>query len=153
MHAYISMLQIRVYPAMQFESQTLHFISPYYFEIRDKDENKYKSIVTIFGVSILLPNATFLVFVYLAFIYSDRISIYATKLLRESRENSSGNNKHALSQLIEDKVHISDESDKRIMIFAISIASILLMLVLFAFHITASFKLIQYGNEVLYHRN
>ena len=164
MHAYISMLQIRVYPAMQFESQTLHFISPYYFEIRDKDEDKYKSIVTIFAVSILLPNATFLVFVYLAFIYSDRISNYAKKVLRESRKNSIGNSKHVFSHLLEDKVHFTDERDKRIMnftderdkrimIFSISIASVILTVVLFAFHITASVELVKYGNEVLYNAN
>ena len=138
---------------MQFESETLHFISPYYFEIREKDEDKYKSIVTIFGVSIILPNATFLVFLYLAFIYSDRISTYATKLLRESRENSNGNNKHAFSHLLENKVHITDERDKRIMIFSISIASVILTVVLFAFHIKASIELVKYGNEVLYNRN
>ena len=138
---------------MQFESHTLQFISPYYFEIREIDEDKYKAIVTIFGVSILLPNATFLVFVFLAFIYSDKISTFAIKQMRESRQNTNGNNKHALSHLLEDKVDISEERDKRIMIFAISIASVLLTLVLFAFHITASIQLIDYGNEVLYNRN
>ena len=39
------------------------------------------------------------------------------------------------------------------MIFAIIVASILLILTLFSFHVVASVRLIQYGNEVLYDDN
>ena len=39
------------------------------------------------------------------------------------------------------------------MIFAIIVASILLFLTLFSFHVMASVRLIQYGNEVLYDDN
>ena len=42
------------------------------------------------------------------------------------------------------------KSDRKATIFRISFASVFLTFALFAFHITAGVKLIQYGNEVLY---
>lgn len=139
-----STLQIRVYPAMQFEGETIQFISTHYFETKARDEDKYKSIVKIFGVSIYFTWATFAVFQYLAFMCSKKIADRTTTFLND--KNIPKNPQHATDMR-------RDKLDKRIMIFAISFASILLSLALLTFQVVASIKLIQYGNEVLYDDN
>ena len=164
---------------MQFTSQTAPYISTYYFETKARDEDNYKSVVRIFAASIYFPCATFVVVSYLAFIYSNRISVLGTeyikgdyKIVKESRngkDNDKQNNKKETTDKDRNTQHGSksentqDNSEKedtyrdmrnrRIMIFSISISSILLILTLFSFHVVASDRLIQYGNEVLYDDN
>ena len=169
---------------MQFESKTTQFISTYYFETKARDEDKYKSIVRIFAAGIYFPCATFLVFGYLAFYYSEWIARLATKFIKGYDKNEQQTamfvmphvkqyckeaaEKLSMSEISCDSEtkydseanHASEhyhkifEKNRRIrIIVSLSIASILLSFALLAFHIIASVKLIQYGNEVLYDDN
>ena len=63
---------------MYFGDDTSTSISTYYFEAKSRDENNYKAIVIIFAVSIMLPLATFIAFVYVTFCYSNWIADYTT---------------------------------------------------------------------------
>ena len=161
---------------MQFESQTAQYISTYYFETKARDEENYKSVVRIFAASIYFPCATFTVVSYLTFIYSSRISDHGIQYIKgeckkvkesekqkndkeqsndknENTNNIKGNRNTNNEQHGGKNENTEDIRHRRIMIFAISIASIPLILTLFSFHVVASVRLIQYGNEVLYDDN
>ena len=166
---------------MQFESKTTQFISTYYFETKARDEDKYKFIVRIFAAGIYFPFATFLVFGYLAFFYSEWIARLATKFINGYRYGKTKQQtamfampsakQYDINDNSSDKTKISCDSEtnyntlppedqhkwyenKRIrIVVSLIIASILLIFTLLAFHIIASVKLIQYGNEVLYDDN
>ena len=157
---------------MQFDSETSQFINTNFFEAEAKDEKSYQTIRTIFNIFIGLPFATFIVLSYLALAYSDRIAVYAMRYIMvghfmlSSKEkisssfwsfffaddydancNGHGNNPENVDG--EDDGQ-DGKSDRKATILRISFAFIFLTLTLFAFHITACVKLIQYGNEVLY---
>ena len=114
--------QIRVYPTMQFESQTAQYISTNFFEKKAKDEKNYKSIVTIFGILTYFPFATFTVVSYLAFTYSNRIAIYASKYLKvdvddaEDSKNSKSKKENEIStfwSLLCDKLEDDYKCDEK----------------------------------------
>ena len=78
---------------------------------------------------------------------------------KETTDNdkNTGNKQHgSKSENTQDnskKEDTEDMQNRRIMIFAISVTSTLLILTLFSFHVVASVRMIQYGNEVLYDDN
>ena len=156
---------------MQFDSETSQFISTNFFETEAKDEKNYQTIRIIFGISVYFPFATFIVFSYFALAYSDWIAIYAIKYIMVGNfklsdkekitcrfwilftdDNNANSNSHRNNP--ENMDGEDDDNDKKskrkAIIFRISFAFIFLNLALFASHITACVRLIQYGNEVLY---
>ena len=150
----------------------MQFISTYFFETKERDEDNYKSIVKIFAVSICLPIATCIVFSYLAFHYSEWIAKQATRYIesdtvteectgsRATASQSYGTATEAAAatdtyegKKIPGNRSYYDKRNRREKISALTLSSIGLSIVLVAFHIAASIRLIQYGNEVLYDGN
>ena len=152
---------------MQFEGKTTQFISTYYFETKARDkDNNYRSIARIFAAGIIFPCATFVVFGYLLFFYSKWIANFATKYITNGFDNK--DNQCSTQFKVEMNVQTKSssdsdsnlssidhsEKDKRIrIVVSLILVSIFLSLTLYVFHIIASVKFIQYGNEVLYHEN
>ena len=135
---------------MQFESTTTQFISTYYFETKAKDKDNYISIAKIFAAGIIFPCATFVVFGYLLFFYSEWIANFATKYITNGFDSVQ---RRGISDSVSNPSSI-DEKDKRIrIVVSLIIVSIFLSLSLYVFHIIASVKFIQYGNEVLHDDN
>ena len=149
---------------MQFQSQTIQFISTYFFETKAPAEHNYKAIVSILSGSSVLPCATFLVFSYLVYFYSEWIVRLVKKYIadgeekvRKKRLRLRDRRNHECTPLLGstddrgDQLH-EEEKEKqirRIKIAALILVSICLSITLFVFHIIASVRLIQYGNEVL----
>ena len=71
---------------MHYGDDTSTSISTYYFEAKSRDEDNYKAIIKIFAVSIMLPFATFIAFVYIAFCYSNWIADYTTTYVKGNYE-------------------------------------------------------------------
>ena len=145
---------------MQFQCQTMQFISTYFFETKAPLEDNYNAIVKILSLSIYLPCATWFVFSYLIFFYSDWVIKFVEKYVadgkekvrrKRSRERNSqyiplrGSTDDDLDKVEEEK----EKTNRRIKIAALILVSICLTIALFVFHVIASVNLIQYGNEVL----
>ena len=144
-------IQIKVYPAMHFQSQTLQFISTYFFETKAPDEDNYKAIVSILSASAILPFAAFFVFSYLIYFYSDWIVRLVENYIKDGEEKirkKDKRNKHTSHQ--ESTGDVQKEKDKRrVEVAALILVCMCLTIALFVFHVIASVNLIQYGNEVL----
>ena len=150
---------------MQFQSQTIQFISTYFFETKAPTEDNYTAIVKILIISSLLPCVTFFVFSYLAYFYSEWIVRLVKKYIADGEEKVRKKRlrlRDRRNQYIplpgstddcgdqQDKMEEQKEKKiRRIKIAALILVSICLSIALFVFHVIASVKLIQYGNEVL----
>ena len=143
-------IQIKVYPAMRFQSQTVQFISTYFFETKAPDEDNYKAIVSILSASAILPSAAFFVFSYLLYFYTEWVVRLVEKYITDGEETIK---KYKLRDQGKENTLLDDvEKEKykrRVEIAALILVSICLSIALFVFHVIASVKLIQYGNEVL----
>ena len=130
---------------MQFEGKTAQYISTYYYEIKAWDEDHYKSIVRIFATGIIFPCVAFIVFGYLVFFYSTWLQTtqYVTKFIEHgfNNDNQQENNNYDAKVL------------RICFIVSLILVYAFLSFTLFVFHIIASVKFIQYGNEVLYDGN
>ena len=154
---------------MQFNSETTQFINTNFFEAEAKDEKNYQTLVTIFGIFTYFPFATFIVLIYFALVYSDRIANYAMRYImvgnfdlssKEKRASTflsgfllchDNNSSYNVRESNRKNTGVKDnEEDRRTIILGLSITCTFLTFALFAFHVTASIKLIQYGNKVLY---
>jgi len=102
-------MQIKTYPARQFEGSTQEFISTYFFEAKAKAKDNYKSIVRIFASNIYFPCAAYTVFSYLIFFYSELIAKHATLYLKANGERS---NMNSLKNTLPDQCK-NDEEDKQ----------------------------------------
>lgn len=144
--------QIKTYPATQFEGKTAQFISPYYYEIKARDEDHYNSIVRIFAAGIIFPCVAFIVFGYLVFFYCKWLR--TTKLVTMFITNGfSNNNNLEESNNSMNNSETKGAKSRTSIVVSLILVSALLSLTLFAFHIIASVRFIQYGNEVLYDDN
>ena len=123
-----SLLQIKTYPAMQFDSRVIQYISPYFFEINVTDEGGYNTVFLLFTFITCFQVTIFIVFSYLVY-YSNFISDCVTNYIESDKK----------------------EVDKRRMrMIALIFCTILLSSILFIIHVIASTKFIDYGNKVLY---
>ena len=66
---------------MQYEKDAKDSINTYYFEAKGRDDDNYKAIVRVYAVSIMLPLAVFIPFMYIAF-YNSWIAGYVTIYLK-----------------------------------------------------------------------
>ena len=134
---------------MQFEGKTAQYISTYYYEIKAWDEDHYKSIVRIFATGIILPCVAFIVFGYLVFFYSTWLQTtqYVTMFIEKGGNNNNQQENNDSRSYSKTKVLRISFVVSLILIYAF------LSFTLFVFHIIASVKFIQYGNEVLYDGN
>ena len=137
---------------MQFQDETLEFISTYFFETKASYEDNYQAIIYILGLSIFLPCVTFFVFSYLVYFYSEWIVTYAKKYIADGKKKF---HKKRLAKIKDEKNHkhredeVKEIQSRRVTIAGLILTSLCLSITLFTFHIIASVRLIQYGNEIL----
>ena len=136
---------------MQFQGETLEFISTYFFEAKARDEDNYNAIVYILAVSTILPCATSFVYSYLVYFYSEWIATHAVKYIAAGKKKF---HKKRLAKIKDGKDHEhrkdKEIQSRRITIAGLILTSVCLSITLFTFHIISSVRLIQYGNEILY---
>ena len=102
---------------MQLEGDTIQSISTYYFETKERDEDKYKSIVRIFAASIYFPVATYTAFSYLALYYTSWIAKYATMYMKGKIKKDNKSSKKA-GKSVSHKYASVDETSQKELSFA-----------------------------------
>ena len=141
---------------MQFKGETIEFISTYFFETEETDDN-YRTIVSILGWSAALPCATCFVFSYLVYFYTEWIARRAEQYIRVGNNTKVVNTENGkcikIYAVTDDNQNKEDEEkekqNRKIKILALILASTCLCIILFILHIIASVKLIEYYGEVL----
>ena len=133
---------------MEYHDQTLQFISSHYFQLRNKDDEKYNAIAGIMGVITYLPVLMVLLIGCLTIRYI--YPIISHHVDRFSKSNRKDLKQYTKTDAQMSKLITFNQKWKNIHLFSLFLTSCVVTILLVILHIVSAIKFITYGSKILH---